>query len=62
MRKLRIVGLRAPSGALGELFLQLPLEAPEHLYKLGLDCTIDEVVRNYPIQQPLLWLLQGADR
>ncbi len=47
------------------LFGGLALHEPRYvdLWKaLPADPTVDEVVRNFPIRQPLLWLRQGADR
>jgi len=47
------------------LFGGLALREPRYLdlwKTLPADPTVDEVVRNYPIRQPLLWMRQGADR
>ena len=47
------------------LFGGLALHEPRYvdLWKtLPADPTVDEVVRNFPIRQPLLWLRQGVDR
>ena len=47
------------------LFGGLALHEPRYLdlwKTLPADPTVDEVVRNFPIRQPLLWLRQGADR
>ena len=47
------------------LFGGLALHEPRYLdlwTTLDPDPRVDEVVRNYPIRQPLLWMRQGADR
>jgi len=47
------------------LFGGLALHEPRYLdlwTTLAPDPRVDEVVRNYPIRQPLLWMRQGADR
>jgi hypothetical protein len=47
------------------LFGGVALHEPSYiaLWKtLNPDPTVDEVIRNYPIRQPLLWLWEGAGR
>ena len=41
------------------LFAGLALEKPQYIElwrRLNPDPTIDEIVRNYPVRQPLLWV------
>jgi hypothetical protein len=45
------------------LFAGISLEKPEYLTlwrRLNPDPTVEEIIRNYPIRQPLLWVARGA--
>jgi Alginate lyase len=45
------------------LFGGISLEKPEYLTlwrRLNPDPTVEEIIRNYPIRQPLLWVARGA--
>jgi hypothetical protein len=45
------------------LFAGISLSRPEYLSlwrTLGPDPTLEEIIRNYPIRQPLLWVTQGV--
>lgn len=45
------------------LFAGISLSKPEYFAvwsKLNPDPTVEEIIRNYPIRQPLLWVAQGA--
>lgn len=45
------------------LFAGIALSKPEYLTvwrRLNPDPTVDEIIRNYPIRQPLLWVAKGA--
>ena len=45
------------------LFAGISLSKPKYFpvwNKLNPDPTVEEIIRNYPIRQPLLWVAQGA--
>jgi hypothetical protein len=45
------------------LFAGISLEKTEYLTlwrRLNPDPTVEEIIRNYPVQQPLLWVARGA--
>jgi hypothetical protein len=45
------------------LFAGISLEKPEYLTlwrRLNPDPTVEEIIRNYPVRQPLLWVARGA--
>lgn len=45
------------------LFAGISLSKPEYFAvwsKLNPDPSVEEIIRNYPIRQPLLWVAQGV--